>query len=46
MRVDHSQAPGAFANDIEAFLGFISLERGLAKNTVAAYTRDLDQAAK
>jgi integrase/recombinase XerD len=46
MRFNPSQAPGAFANDIEAFLGFISLERGLAKNTVAAYTRDLDQAAK
>jgi len=46
MRVDHSRAPAAFANDIEAFLGFIGLERGLAKNTVAAYTRDLDQAAK
>jgi integrase/recombinase XerD len=40
-----SQAPGAFANDIEAFLGFISLERGLSKNTVGAYRRDLDQAA-
>ena len=45
MRVDHSLAPGAFANDIEAFLGFISLERGLSKNTVAGYRRDLDQAA-
>ena len=46
MRVDHSQAPEAFANDIESFLGYISLERGLSKNTVAAYRRDLDQAAK
>lgn len=46
MRVDHSQAPGAFANDIESFLGYISLERGLSKNTVAAYRRDLDQAAR
>ncbi len=46
MRVQHSQAPEAFATDTEAFLGFISLERGLAKNTIAAYTRDLDQAAK
>jgi integrase/recombinase XerD len=45
MRVDHSQAPEAFANDIESFLGYISLERGLSKNTVAAYRRDLDQAA-
>lgn len=45
MRVDHSQAPGAFAQDIEAFIAFIALERGLAKNTQAAYRRDLDQAA-
>jgi integrase/recombinase XerD len=40
-----SQAPGGFLEEIEGFLGFIQLERGLAKNTVAAYTRDLDQAA-
>ncbi len=46
MRVDHSQAPAAFANDIESFLSYISLERGLSKNTVAAYRRDLDQAAR
>ena len=45
MRSDHSQAPGAFANDIEAFIAFLSLERGLSKNTTAAYRRDLDQAA-
>lgn len=45
MRVDHSQAPGAFAHDIEAFIAFIGLERGLAKNTQLAYRRDLDQAA-
>src|SRR5450759_4051219 len=44
--VDTSQAPAAFANDIEAYLGFISLERGLAKNTIVAYRRDLDQAAQ
>lgn len=46
MRDDHSRAPAAFASDIEAFLSFISLERGLSKHTVAAYRRDLDQAAK
>ena len=45
-RVDHSQAPEAFAEDIEAFLGFISLERGLAKNTIAGYRRDLDPAGR
>lgn len=43
---DLSQAPAAFANDIEAFLGFISLERGLSANTIAGYRRDLDQAAQ
>jgi integrase/recombinase XerD len=45
MRVDHSRAPGAFAQDIEGFLAYIGLERGLAKNTLAAYRRDLDQVA-
>ena len=45
MRDDSSTAPAAFANDIEAYLGFIGLERGLAKNTSAGYRRDLDQAA-
>src|SRR6476661_4421156 len=45
MRIDHSRAPAAFASDIEAFLGFMSLERGLSKNTIAGYRRDLDQAA-
>lgn len=46
MRVDHSGAPAAFVQEIEAFLAFISLERGLSPHTVAAYRRDLDQAAK
>ena len=45
MRVDHSQAAPAFANDIEAFLGFLGLERGLSKNTLSAYRSDLDQGA-
>jgi integrase/recombinase XerD len=40
-----SRAPKAFVEEIEAFLSFISLERGLAPNTIAAYARDLDQAA-
>ena len=40
-----SQAPAGFVEPIEAFLSFISLERGLSANTVAAYRRDLDQAA-
>jgi integrase/recombinase XerD len=41
-----SQAPENFVEPIEAFLSFISLERGLSANTIAAYRRDLDQAAK
>ncbi len=45
MRVDHSQASPAFANDIEAFLAFLGLERALSKNTLSAYRSDLDQAA-
>ena len=45
MRVDHSQAAPAFANDIEAFLAFLGLERALSKNTLSAYRSDLDQAA-
>jgi len=44
--IDASRAPAEFANEIEAFLGYISLERGLAKNTIAGYRRDLDQAAE
>jgi integrase/recombinase XerD len=46
MRDENSRAPDAFANDIEGFLGFISLERGLSANTVVSYRRDLDQAAE
>ena len=42
---DQSHAPASFVDDIEAYLGFISLERGLSKNTLLGYRRDLDQAA-
>ena len=40
------RAPKAFVEETEAFLSFISLERGLAPNTIAGYARDLDQAAR
>jgi integrase/recombinase XerD len=40
-----SQAPGGFADGIDQFLNYIELERNLSANTVAAYRRDLDQAA-
>ncbi len=42
---DSSRAPEAFAGEIDGFLGFIGLERGLSKNTILGYRRDLDQAA-
>ena len=45
-RASASRAPAAFAGDIDAFLGFIELERGLSRNTRESYQRDLDQAAE
>ncbi len=41
-----SRAPAAFAEDIEGFLSYIGLERGLSRHTSAGYRRDLDQAAE
>lgn len=38
-------APAGFADDIDGYLAFISLERGLSKNTITGYQRDLLQAA-
>lgn len=40
------EPPVGFAEPIDAFLAFISLERGLAKNTVAGYGDDLFQASR
>ncbi|MDQ8194906.1 site-specific tyrosine recombinase XerD [Coraliomargarita sp. SDUM461004] len=37
------QIPAAFAEPLESFLAWLELERGLAANTLAAYTRDLAQ---
>lgn len=37
--------PGAFAEHIDGFLAFITLERGLSKNTIASYGDDLAQAS-
>lgn len=42
---DDSQAPAAFAEDTQAFLNFLALERGLSVNTRAGYRNDLDQCA-
>ena len=44
-RPDRSKAPASFASDIDAFIAFIDLERGLSRNTREGYQRDLDQAA-
>jgi integrase/recombinase XerD len=40
-----SRAPAAFAGDIDGFIAFIDLERGLSRHTRENYQRDLDQAA-
>lgn len=44
--IDSSRGPAGFVEHTEAFLAFLSLERGLSKNTLAGYRRDLDQAAE
>jgi integrase/recombinase XerD len=41
-----SQAPSAFANDIDGFIAFLGLERGLSPNTQSGYQTDLDQCAQ
>lgn len=40
-----SRAPAAFAAEIDAFIAFIDLERGLSRHTRVNYQSDLDQAA-
>ncbi len=40
-----SKATAEFASDIDAFIAFMDLERGLSKNTRENYQRDLDQAS-
>jgi integrase/recombinase XerD len=44
-RLAASSAPPAFATDIDAFIAWIELERGLARHTRENYQRDLDQCA-
>ena len=38
-------APAGFADAIDQFLGYVELERGLARNTAKSYESDLRQAA-
>lgn len=40
-----SRAPGTFAGDIDGFIAFLDLERGLSRHTRENYQRDLDQGA-
>jgi integrase/recombinase XerD len=43
--VEPSRAPGGFAEDIDGFIGFLMLERGLSVHTQSGYQSDLDQCA-
>jgi len=38
-------APEAFADDLDAYLGYVELEKGLSRNTAKSYQNDLTQAA-
>jgi integrase/recombinase XerD len=40
-----SRAPAGFAGDIDAFMAYLELERGLSRHTRSNYQSDLDQAA-
>ncbi|HEY0944074.1 MAG TPA: site-specific tyrosine recombinase XerD [Opitutaceae bacterium] len=40
-----SAAPPAFATDIDEFIGFLKLERGVSRHTSSNYQSDLDQCA-
>lgn len=40
-----SQAPEGFASDIDDFIAFLNLERGLSIHTQSGYQNDLDQCA-
>jgi integrase/recombinase XerD len=42
---DSSRAPDGFVDDVNDFIAFLDLERGLSRHTSAAYRRDLDQCA-
>jgi integrase/recombinase XerD len=44
-REHSSRAPGGFAEDIDAYMGHLALERGLSVHTRIGYQTDLDQCA-
>ena len=46
MKARRSQAPAAFAEEIDGFIGFLELERGLSARTTESYQGDLDQCAR
>jgi integrase/recombinase XerD len=46
MKARRSQAPAAFTEEIDGFIGFLELERGLSARTTESYQGDLDQCAK
>lgn len=43
--VSESRAPGGFADEIDEFINYLKLERGLSVHTQAGYQSDLDQCA-
>jgi len=45
MRDDFSRAPEGFFSEVNAFVVYLQLERGLSSNTWQAYQSDLDQCA-
>lgn len=45
MRDETSRAPERFSSEINAFIAYLQLERGLSVNTWQAYQRDIDQCA-
>lgn len=44
-RENLSKAPGSFAEDINGFIAYLELERGLSRHTTQGYQSDLDQCA-
>lgn len=46
LNLSSSQAPEAYAEDIDSFIAFLGLERGLSVHTQAGYQKDLDQCAQ